>query len=460
VEHQLKFDKITEYFFSPFNTYIFLNIDEIRYEENVELQGEIIKEMNKLELNFKNDPLKVKWGTESAEKLKISKGVFAPVSKEDSFIMGYLVSDKEDPNSLPIEEKIQVDLMLEALKFSNIKFYIHYSGVAQCSVEVEIIGKEDITILQLETISEQLNLLYKQYFEGISYQIAVNFANTVEKLDVPIFNMEHMPDVRDFSKEDKAQYILPWTHRVYHIHDEQLFNLENPGEPFKFLLTPSKKMDVEDFSIYDNRYIYFGWGHSIIFTKEMDSGFSQTSMEPYDYVRIIEIAQVNWRSVELLDDIVDNAITWFNLHIDELDLKSIKRNIYEIRDFNLTVKRILDNFRDVKITFDTEKRNLLKELNDRWLTSDMYEVLEGKLEMIEDTLEDLFQRQKEKKDDSLNKIVLAFTIISLVDVFSALFEIFSTDIYLSTILQIIVLITGVMGLGVLILLYLRLAEKK
>jgi hypothetical protein len=120
----------------------------------------------------------------------------------------------------------------------------------------------------------------------------------------------------------------------------------------------------------------------------------------------------------------------------------------------------LDNFRDVKITFDTEKRNLLRELNDRWLTEEMYDVMDGKLDMIEDTLEDLYQRQKEKKDDSLNKIVMAFTIISLVDVFGALFDIFSTDVYLSTIFQIIVLITGVLGLGMLILLYLRLAERK
>ena len=64
----------------------------------------------------------------------------------------------------------------------------------------------------------------------------------------------------------RAKHFIPWTHRIYHIQDDTLFEMENPGEPFKALLTPSRKMDICDLSIYDNRWVYFGWGHSIVFT--------------------------------------------------------------------------------------------------------------------------------------------------------------------------------------------------
>ncbi|MBD3194198.1 MAG: hypothetical protein GF317_04030 [Candidatus Lokiarchaeota archaeon] len=437
-----------------------MNIDEIRYEDNIHLQGKIIEKLNEINIKINSKDYGIKWGTEAADKLKISKGVFAPISKEDSFIMGYLVTDAEDPNSLPIEKRIANLFEPYSLKFTNVKFYIHAAGVAQCSVQVEIEREEKLSIVQIEQVSEDLNQLFKEFFEEICYQITLKYNKTVRELDVPMFDLEHLPDVLNITKAEKSSIILPWSHRIYHIHDKALFQLENPGDPFKFLLTPSKKMDIVDFSIYDNRYIYFGWGHSIVFTKDMDSGFSQTNSEPYEYVRLVEIAQVNWRSVEVLDEIMDTTITWFNLNIEDLDLKTIKTNIYDIRDFNLAIKRIIDNFRNVKITFDTEKRNLLRELHERWKTEELYENLDIKLDMIEDTLEDLYQRQKEKKDDSLNTIVLAFTIISLVDVFSAIFDIISTDVVLTSIFQIIVLISGVVALGLLIILYLRLSERK
>ena len=140
-------------------------------------------------------------------------------------------------------------------------------------------------------------------------------------------------------------------------------------------------------------------------------------------------------------------------------VKDIRVKIYEIRDFNKAVDRIMDNFRGVKISFDTENRILLDELNNRWLTSEMLEKLKNRQEMLENLLSDLFQRQQEKKDDSLNSIVMLFTIISLFEVFSVVFDILTQGMVINWIAQLFILISGTLTLGMLIILYVRLAER-
>ena len=161
----------------------------------------------------------------------------------------------------------------------------------------------------------------------------------------------------------------------------------------------------------------------------------------------------------MIDNLLDYAIIYYNLHFKNMGLKNIRIKIYEIRDFNKAVDRIMDNFRGVKISFDIENRILLNELNDRWLTSEMLEKLKNRQDMLENLLSDLFQRQQEKKDDSLNSIVLLFTIISLFDVFAVFFDILTQGLLIDWIAQLFILISGTLSLGMLIILYVRLAEK-
>lgn len=456
----MKFKEITIFIFSPFNTYIFLIIEEIRFGQNPNIQDDIIKELNKISVKFKGKQYTLKWEVENADYLKVSKGVFTPTSKPNSFLMGRLFNKDNNHNSIPIDKDINGSFKENDLKYDNIKVYIHASGVALLSLEVPIKIDRGITILELEQVSEKINNLFKEYFENICYQIAIKYSEIVKMLHVPSFRLEFLPKISAFSKGEISAHILPWTHRVYHIHNDRLFEYENPGEMFKYLLTPSSKMDVKDFSLYSNRYIYFGWGHSIIFTCNREDKFSQTKFTPYDYIRIIEIAQVNWRALEILLDLSDYAINWFYINVKKLDLKKIKKIIYNIRDFDVAMNRILDNFTGVNITFDTEKRVLLNELNERWLTEEMREKLNERLKMIDELLEDLFQRQKEKRDESLNKIFLIFTLISLIDIFATFFDVLTPDVILSTIAQILVLLSGTIGLGLLIIYYLKLAEKR
>jgi len=438
---------------------VFLNLAEIMFTKDVFEEEDVIEGMNLINFDLKDKNLKIEWKREQADRLKISKGVFVPISKEESFIMGQVVNKDGSIGKLKIKEVVGDIFPENSLSFSNIRIYLHTAGVASFCLQIEIEKEDKISILELEKVSEDLNNLYKVYFQELCHQIGLKFREIIILKNIPSYHFEFLPLLHEFTDEEKASNILPWTHRIYHIHDDEIFKLENPGEPFRFLMTPSKKMDVEDLSIYDNRYIYFGWGHSIILTATGDSGYSQTTRTALDYVRVVEIAQVNWKTLEELIDLADYASTWFQLHYKQMSIKKIKRSINKIRDFNIAVKKIIDDLRGVKITYDTEKRKLLRELNDRWLTGEMHEKFKEKMDSIDSLLDDLYVRQTEKRDQSLNTIVLMFTIISLIEIFGVVFDVITPDIAVSSILKIIILVAGTASLGILILMYLRLAEK-
>ena len=285
---------------------------------------------------------------------------------------------------------------------------------------IQIAKREGLTILELETVSERINQLYKQYFEEICFQLTTAYIQAIRKLTIPHHRFAFLPEINNL---DKQTHFIPWTHRIYHIHDDSLFTLENPGEPFKFLLTPSRQMGIEDFSIYDNRYIYFGWGHSIICTASEDDGYSQTSTPVYDYVRLVEVAQAKWQFLDVLTDVVTYAAATFTRHYNQMTMEELQHAINEIRTFENAITQMLADYRDIKITFDTEKRKLLSELHERWLTQEMHENLILNIDRIKEVLDQLYQRQKEQREEALNTIALLFTIIGIVEVFGLAFDI-------------------------------------
>jgi len=430
----LKFEKINEYIFAPFNTFIYLDDDEIGFTGSSLIQNKLIEELNKEPLQIKNQNLKVEWGIEESEEFKLSKGVFSPPGKEISFVIAQLVDKTLEDSCFPIKEKVSELFPENSLKFSDVRFYFHDCGVGTCSVRVKLETSDRITILQLEEVSEALNNLYKQYFEDICFQLTRQYIQAVRKLNIPHHNFGFLPDINEV---EKSIHFIPWTHRLYHIEDDSLFELENPGEPFKFLLTPSRQMDVKDLSIYDNRYVYFGWGH----------------------LRLVEIAQAKWQFLDVLTDIVDFAIASFNRHHKDMQMKELQTAIDEIRNFENAIDSILDYFRGVKITFDTEKRLLLRELHERWLTDQMLEKLQERVKLIQEVLNELYQRQKEQRDESLNTIALLFTIVGIIEVFAVVFDILSSSYEINPILELIIIGTGTLIMALLILIYIRYSER-
>jgi len=452
---ELRFEKVQEYIFAPFNTMVYIDEDQLRFSEK-RVRTALVEQLNSIKPQTCFGNLHVEWCLENSEDFKLSKGVFTPPGTENSFIMARVVNNDCSESPVPISEKISDVFKEESLCYGHVRFYFQDCGVGTCSVRIDLEDKNGISILELEQISEAVNSQFKEYFEDLCYDLTIAYREAIENIDVPRHQFGMLPDIEEV---DKAQHFIPWTHRIYHIPDDRMFELDNPGEKFRTLLTPSRKMDIEDLSIYDNRWIYFGWGHSIIFTQSKEDGYSQTSRPVYDYVRLVEIAQANWQFLDILKDIVTFAISSFNQHYNVMGFEELQEAIDEIRLFTNGIDRILSYYSGVKITFDTEKRILLKELHDRWLTESMLENLHADLERIEELLNQLHERQKETREESLNTIALLFTIVGIVEILALGFDVLSPIVTFHPFIQLILIATGTLLIAFIITLYLRMAGR-
>ena len=118
----------------------------------------------------------------------------------------------------------------------------------------------------------------------------------------------------------------------------------------------------------------------------------------------------------------------------------------------------MDSYRGVKITFDTEKRILLRELNERWLTPEMYDKLQEKMTLIEELLDDLYNRQKERREEALNTIVLLFTILSVIEIITIFVELFRPS--LTPLSIVLIVLAGTTIIGTAILFYMRFSGRR
>jgi hypothetical protein len=160
-----------------------------------------------------------------------------------------------------------------------------------------------------------------------------------------------------------------------------------------------------------------------------------------------------------MKDVVTFTIASFNRHYESMKISDLQEAIDEIRSFRNGMDRILSNYRGVKITFDTEKRVLLRELHERWLTNSMLENLLADLERIEELLDQLHQRQKETREESLNTIALLFTIVGIVEIITIGIDVLDPILYLHPIVQLLIIAGGTIFMAAIILLYLRISEQ-
>jgi hypothetical protein len=434
---------------------VYIDEDQLRFSEK-KVRLALVDELNRINPQRCFRDLHVEWCLEDSEDFKLSKGVFTPPGTENSFIMARVVNSDCAESPVPIPERISDIFKEDSLCYGHVRFYFQDCGVGTLSVRIDLEDRKGISILELEQISESINNQFKMYFEELCYDLTIAYRKAVEDINVPRHQFGMLPNIEEV---DRSQHFIPWTHRIYHIPDDRMFELENPGEQFRALLTPSRKMDIEDLSIYDNRWVYFGWGHSIIFTHSKEDGYSQTSRPVYDYVRLVEIAQANWQFLDILKDIVTYAISSFNRHYQVMGFEELQEAIDEIRLFSNGIDRILSYYSGVKITFDTEKRILLKELHDRWLTESMLENLHADLERIEVLLDQLHERQKETREESLNTIALLFTIVGIVEVIALVFDVLSPIITFHPFVQLLLIATATLLIAFVITMYLRLAGR-
>ncbi|MDF1541190.1 MAG: hypothetical protein P1Q69_19990 [Candidatus Thorarchaeota archaeon] len=92
----LRFDKVEEYIFAPFDTFVYIDEDKLRLTGMTSLAEDLIEDLNQKSPQTGFEGLSIKWDLEDCEAFKLSKGVFAALGTENSFIMAKIVNEKSD----------------------------------------------------------------------------------------------------------------------------------------------------------------------------------------------------------------------------------------------------------------------------------------------------------------------------------------------------------------------------
>lgn len=131
---ELKFKRINEFIFAPFDTFIYLDDDRLFFGELD--KGKLIEYLNRDQIFLNDGKIVIEWLTEECEEFKISKGVFVPPGRESSIVMAHIVNKETNNNEMDINEDFS-NILPNKLKFTDIFFYFYENGTGTCSVRVD-----------------------------------------------------------------------------------------------------------------------------------------------------------------------------------------------------------------------------------------------------------------------------------------------------------------------------------
>jgi len=68
---ELRFEKIEEYIFAPFNTFVYVDEDRLRFEGSYEVRKKLVDELNRRTIPLGRDNLYLEWCLEDSEDFKL-----------------------------------------------------------------------------------------------------------------------------------------------------------------------------------------------------------------------------------------------------------------------------------------------------------------------------------------------------------------------------------------------------
>ncbi|MGY5860401.1 MAG: hypothetical protein RTU63_13605, partial [Candidatus Thorarchaeota archaeon] len=146
----LTFNRIEEYIFAPFNTFVYIDEDKLIFSQTEDIRRKLIDELNRESTHLEFRGQAIEWCLEDSEDFKLSKGVFSPPGTENSFVMAKVVDKKALDNPVPITEDVCKEFPADCLAYDQVRFYFQDCGVGTCSIRVDLNRDDGITILQLE----------------------------------------------------------------------------------------------------------------------------------------------------------------------------------------------------------------------------------------------------------------------------------------------------------------------
>ncbi len=319
--------------------------------------------------------------------------------------------------------------------FSESVVYFHTFSAGTVSLEAVLNWDKPYTSEDLHQINRYLLMRLAPLVEPQLPSIIQAFVKGVHHSKCPLY----IPPFAELVPATTTRNFLYWSHFVYVARADEVKSLNASINCLKPLMMPINDKKVENMALRSDRYIYFGWGRSMIGCLRSLPHQSISS-----YVHALETRNYLWKTLYDLDRGLRNAVVEVRKIRSEEEASKLSENL---RALDFRIKEILEGFDSFKLTFDHEKIWLMKQLDENWLTRELVNSLQTRLQSFQDFYdfsEETTRRLEEKRLQNILNVIAVFStagaITSIINFFDTKnqLSIFSRGILLGLFLLLVI----------------------
>jgi hypothetical protein len=366
-----------------------------------------------------------------------------PLNQEESFF-----TDEDLPVLLAMfafpdfGQKLSIDGNKVYLECERNTIYVYPTGVGIFSSEVTVRYSGDINKIKCNKheLEREVNRIIWDYFKNQGSKQKINKLNNV----ISHGSRFKLVDIEYFKLESARVASPAWKHTIYWFYGDNFF--EEDKARGTQILTDDSRRDFTDLLeqspknmiFLQNRLVFYGWARSLILTDKPDKctkEWERTKHWVRSRVKLLEVGQYSAFGYILLDHLLQRVL--LNLTTDEpLDEptivdqpdKDLKKKIELIDNIRLAMLVFLEEFRSgIKIIFHASAPYLAETLEGQWRLDKVEESVRNKLESLHNERSAREQSLITQKQDRMNLVALAFTIIGIASVTSAIFALYPLE---------------------------------
>jgi hypothetical protein len=307
------------------------------------------------------------------------------------------------------------------LKFDKNIIYVYGSGVGLFSSRITVAYNGDTS--DISKIRDKLEVSIKKVIQE-------NFKKygSEAKLKGYYDNIKHerrFKLVDGFNLELTKTSKLAWIHLIYWFRGNEFLECDSRGVSIVNSRMLSDFIDLleqvpENMSFIRDRLVFYGWGRSLILTKDADES---TVKWVQDKVKLVEIGQYSCFGHILIDHLLRRKLSQLILEGSILDVQSsiLKKRIEAFDKMRSAIVTYLEEFRSgINTILQSGQTSLVNTLENQWRLEKLRQSIRNKVQSLDSERSSMEQSLLNEKQDRTNKIVLAFTIMGIASVTSAI----------------------------------------
>lgn len=322
---------------------------------------------------------------------------------------------KLEPNSLEPDTP-EVDL-----KFEKNIIYIYPSGVGIFSSQVTVRYSDDINKVKNKLEIEVKKIIEEEFKKQKSQEKLHKFTNSIS-----LEKRFKLVDIENF-RVGLAKVSNPaWTHIVYWFYGNKF--LEDDVKECKQALkcdfhrdfTTLLEQRPENMLFVQDHLVFYGWGRSLILTEKSDE---DTEKWVRNKVSLVEVGQYSCFGNMLLDYVLQRVLLKLTVEepIVEQSDRELKWGIDFIDRVRPAVSVFLQEFQcGINTILHAGAPFLAKTLESQWRLDKVEENIRNKLEALNNERSAREQSVITQKQDRMNIISSAFTIMGIAGVTAAI----------------------------------------